>query len=158
MTESAVGAAPPDPTFESIESELQAVVRKLEDPEVPLEARLRLHDRAVSLHQSLEALLEAARRATEEARDETPAPPETGNARQVEPYEVVRDRLTAIVNTLEGDELPLARVVELHGEARRLAARCEAILSAAQAKITRDPIPSDTTPDPPDAPPDDVPF
>ena len=49
------------------------------------------------------------------------------------------------MNTLENEDLPLARVINLHGEAQRLAARCEAILGAAQEQITQTGITSGTT-------------
>ena len=41
------------------------------------------------------------------------------------------------MNALEADGLPLARVIELHREAQRLAARCEAILDGAQKQIEK---------------------
>ena len=161
MTETGTGAPPSAATFESLESRLQAVTQKLEDPAVPLEERLRLHERAVSMHKELEVILNAARAATSKAAG-APVSPSVEPSR--EPYEAVRDRLAQVVNALESDDLPLARVVELHGEARRLAARCEAILEGARGKIAQ---PAETTPAAPSgddrAPPrtpwhDDVPF
>ena len=131
MSEAGDPAPPPEATFESLEAELERVTRRLEDASVPLEERLQLHARAASMHGRLEALVEAARQATAEpGRD---AAPEGEDA--AEPYEKVRDRLGAVVNALEADDLPLARVVELHGEAQRLAARCEAILDGAQEAV-----------------------
>lgn len=124
-------APPPEATFESLEAELEQETRRLEDASVPLEERLQLHARATAMHRRLEALVEAARKATAEpGRD---AAPEDQDAAQ--PYEKVRDRLGAVVNALEADDLPLARVVELHREAQRLAARCEAILDGAQEAV-----------------------
>ena len=122
-------APPPEATFESLEAELEQVTRRLEDASVPLEERLQLHARANAMHGRLEALVEAARKATAEPD----AAPEGEDA--AEPYEKVRDRLGAVVNALEADDLPLARVVELHREAQRLAARCEAILDGAQEAV-----------------------
>ena len=131
MSEAGDPALPPEPTFESLEAELEQVTRRLEDASVPLEERLKLHARAVSMHGRLEALVDAARQATAETgRD---AAPEGEDA--AEPYEKVRDRLGAVVNALEADDLPLARLVELHREAQRLAARCETILDGAQEAI-----------------------
>ena len=137
MTESGNAAPQPEATFESLENELQAVIRRLEDPAVPLEERLRLHGRAVSMHKGLEAILEAARKATAGDVERGSAPGDAAAGAAPEPYEAVRDRLAQVVNALEGDGLPLARVIELHAEARRLASRCEAILEGAQEKITR---------------------
>lgn len=158
MTETTGGAPPPEPTFESIESELQAVMRKLEDPEVPLQERLQLHARAAALHQRLESILTAAREATGESGPEGDPPTAPAAENSAEPYEAVRDRLAAIVNTLEGDDLPLARIVALHAEARRLAARCEAILSAAQEEIARSTEASAAGPGAPETEPEDAPF
>ena len=131
MSEAGDPAPPPEPTFESLEAELEQVTRRLEDASVPLEERLKLHARAVSMHGRLEAIVDAARKATAETGKD--AAPEGGDA--AEPYEKVRDRLGAVVNALEADDLPLARLVELHREAQRLAARCEAILDGAQEAI-----------------------
>ena len=132
MTESGSPAPPPEPSFESLEAELKAVTAQLEDPAVPLEKRLRLHAGAVSRQRRLEAIVEAARKATSEAKPEDPRTGEGAGP----PYEVVRDRLAEVVNALEADDLPLARVIDLHREAQRLASRCEAILDAAQEQIT----------------------
>lgn len=133
MSEAGDPAPPPEATFESLEAELERATRRLEDASVPLEERLQLHARAASMHRRLEAIVEAARKATAEpARG---ASPEDEDA--AEPYEKVRDRLGAAVNALEADDLPLARVVELHREAQRLAARCEAILDGAQEAVAR---------------------
>ena len=137
MTASDASAPRSEPTFESLERELKTVTGRLEDPAVPLEERLRLHARAVALHTRLEATLEAARKTTgedgNEAGPKAKPPPDDGG----EPYEAVRDRLAEVANALERDDLPLARVVELHREAERLAARCEAILETAQDQIAR---------------------
>lgn len=137
MTESGNGAPQSEATFESLEKELLALLQGLEDPAVPLEERLRLHARAVSMHGRLEAVLEAARKATGEAGKRDGPRDEPAAETDREPYEAVRDRLAQVVNALEGGGLPLARVVELHGEAQRLATRCEAILDGAQREITR---------------------
>ena len=134
MTESGDPAPPPEATFESLEAELEKVTRELEDASVPLEQRLKLHARATSMHRRLEAVVEAARKATAETgKDAAPEGPSTGE----EPYEQVRDRLATVVNALEADDLPLARVIELHREAQRLAARCEAILDGAQEAVAQ---------------------
>ena len=136
---SATGDTSPvaEATFESLEAALEKVTRKLEDASVPLEERLGLHARAASLHRRLEAIVEAARQATTQTGGDTASkrPPDGEDA--AEPYERVRDRLAVVVNALEGDDLPLARVIELHREAQRLAARCEAILDGAQEQIER---------------------
>ena len=158
MTESGSTAPPPEPSFESVEAELKAVTAQLEDPAVALEERLQLHARAASMHQRLEAIVEAARKATSKATSEAAndAPNEAGppglpgagagaGEGPREPYEAVRDRLAEVVNTLENEDLPLARVINLHGEAQRLAARCEAILGAAQEQITQTGTTSGTT-------------
>ena len=148
MTESGSTAPPPEPSFESVEAELKAVTAQLEDPAVALQERLQLHARAVSMHKRLEAIVEAARKATSEAANNAAndAPNEAGppglpgplaGEGAKEPYEAVRDRLAEVVNGLESENLPLARVIDLHGEAQRLAARCEAILGAAQEQITQ---------------------
>ncbi len=131
MSEAGDPAPPPEATFESLEAQLEQVSRRLEDASVPLEERLQLHARAASMHGRLEAIVEAARKATAETGKD--AAPEGEDA--AEPYEKVRDRLAAVVNALEADDLPLARVIELHREAQRLAARCEAILDGAQEAV-----------------------
>ena len=137
MSESGDPAPPPDATFESLEAELERVTRRLEDASVPLEARLKLHARAASLHRRLEAIVEAARKATAGTGKDAAPGSRPGGEDAAEPYEKVRDRLAAVVNALEADDLPLARVIELHREAQRLAARCEAILDGAQEQIAR---------------------
>ena len=124
----------PKETFEALETGLQALTRKLEHAEVPLESRLRLHAQAVETHRRLEAALEAARKAILES-PATEEPDAAGAAAEAEPYEAVRDRLGGVVDELEREDLPLARVVELHGQARRLAARCEAILNTARKQL-----------------------
>lgn len=124
-------------TFESLENELKEVTAQLESPAVPLEKRLELHARAVSLHRRLEATLEDAEKATRDAAERASGPGGTASEVTSDPYEVVRDRLADVVRALEGDDLPLARVVELHGEAQRLAARCDAILAGAQQEIAQ---------------------
>lgn len=131
MSEPGDPAPPSEATFESLEAQLEQVTRRLEDASVPLEERLHLHARAASMHGRLEAIVEAARRATAEP-GKGAAPADEAAA---DPYEKVRDRLAAVVNALEADDLPLARVVELHREAQRLAARCEAILDGAQETV-----------------------
>ena len=114
MSEAGDPAPRPEATFESLEAELERVTRRLEDASVPLEERLQLHARAASMHRRLEALVEAARKATAETgKDAFP-----GDEDAAEPYEKVRVRLGAVVNALEADDLPLARVVELHREDR----------------------------------------
>lgn len=133
MSEAGDPVPPPEATFESLEAELEQATRRLEDASVPLEERLQLHARAAAMHRRLEAIVEAARKATAEPGKD--AAPEDKDA--AEPYEKVRDRLGAVVNALEADDLPLARVVELHREAQRLAARCEAILDGAQETVAR---------------------
>ena len=156
MTDPGSTAPPPEPSFESVEAELKAVTAQLEDAAVALQERLQLHARAVSLHQRLEAIVEAARKATSEAANDAAneAPNESGppglpgplaGEGAKEPYEAVRDRLAEVVNALESENLPLARVIDLHGEAQKLAARCEAILGAAQEQITTSGTPSGTT-------------
>ncbi len=149
MTESGSTVPPPEATFESLEAELKAVTAQLEDPAVPLEKRLRLHADAVSTQRRLEAIVEAARKATSETADcigndvgkdagkDAGAPGPRAGEGVPEPYEVVRDRLAEVVNALESEDLPLARVIGLHREAQRLAARCEAILGAAQEQINQ---------------------
>lgn len=137
MSGSGDPAPPPEATFESLEAELEQVTRRLEDASVPLEARLKLHARAAAMHRRLEATLEAARKATAETGEDAAPGSRTDGEGAAEPYEKVRDRLAAVVNALEADDLPLARVIELHREAQRLAARCEAILDGAQAAVAR---------------------
>ena len=137
MSEAGDPALPPDATFESLEAELEKVTRRLEDASVPLEERLKLHARAASMHRRLEAIVEAARQATAATGKDVASGSRPGGEDAAEPYETVRDRLAAVVNALEGDDLPLARVIELHREAQRLAARCEAILDGAQEQIAR---------------------
>ena len=88
------------------------------------------------MHRRLEAIVEAARKATAEPGKDAPQSG-PGGEDAAEPYEKVRDRLGAVVNALEADDLPLARVIELHREAQRLAARCEAILDGAQEAVAR---------------------
>ncbi len=132
MTEPGSTVPPAEATFESLEAELKQVTGQLESPAVPLEKRLQLHARAASMHRRLEAIVEAARKATSDAG---PEDPRTGEG-AAQPYEAVRDRLAEVVNALEADDLPLARVIDLHREAQRLASRCEAILDAAQEQIS----------------------
>ena len=137
MSASGDPAPPPEATFESLEAELEQVTRRLEDASVPLEERLKLHARAAAMHRRLEATLEAARKATAATGEDAAAGSRPGGEDAAEPYETVRDRLAAVVNALEADDLPLARVIELHREAQRLAARCEAILDGAQEAVAR---------------------
>ncbi len=147
MSGSGDPAPPPEATFESLEAELEQVTRRLEDASVPLEARLKLHARAASMHRRLEATLEAARKATAATGGDAAAGSRPGGEDAAEPYETVRDRLAAVVNALEADDLPLARVIELHREAQRLAARCEAILDGAQEVNARAAGGADAEPD-----------
>ena len=135
MSASSDPAAPPAATFESLETELEKVTRRLEDASVPLEERLGLHARAASLHRRLEAIVEAAREATGRTGGDAASGTAPDGEDAAEPYERVRDRLAEVVDTLESDGLPLARVIELHREAQRLAARCEAILDGAREQI-----------------------
>jgi exodeoxyribonuclease VII small subunit len=137
MTEPEDIATPPEATFETLEGALEKVTRQLEDASIPLEERLALHARAASMHRQLEAILEEARKATGGAEPEAASGDPSAAAPDAEPYEAVRDRLAAIVDALEADDLPLGRVVALHREAQLLAARCEAILDAAQERIER---------------------
>ena len=135
MSASGDTAPPPAATFESLEAELERVIRRLEDASVPLEERLGLHARAASMHRRLEAIVETARKAASRTgADATPVSAPDGED-AAEPYERVRDRLAEVVDALEADDLPLARVLELHREAQRLAARCEAILDGAREQI-----------------------
>lgn len=137
MSASGESAPPPAATFESLEAELATVTERLEDASVPLEERLRLHARATSMHRRLEAIVEAARKATSTTADHGASERPPDGEAPPEPYERVRDRLAEVVNALEADDLPLARVIELHREAQRLAARCEAILDGAQEQIEK---------------------
>ncbi len=137
MSEPGDPTPPPEATFEALEAELEAATRRLEDASVPLEERLELHARAASMHRRLEATLEAARKATAETGADAASGSRPGGEEAAEPYEKVRNRLAAVVSALEADDLPLARVIELHREAQRLAARCEAILDGAQEAVAR---------------------
>lgn len=121
-------AADPKEAFETLEAELRKATDRLEDASVPLEERLRLHTHAAGIQKKLEAALERASRTLAE-------PVEEGAAPDDEPYETLRDRLAETVATLEDEELPLVRVVELHRRARELAARCEAKLNLAQERV-----------------------
>ena len=137
MNESGDTAPPPQATFESLEAELEKVTRRLEDPSVPLEERLKLHASAASLHRRLEAIVEAARKAIAEPGKDTARESRPGGEDTAEPYEKVRDRLAAVVNALEAEDLPLGRIIELHREAQSLAARCEAILDGARDQVAQ---------------------
>jgi exodeoxyribonuclease VII small subunit len=74
-------------------------------------------------------------------------------------FEASLARLTEIVTELEGDQVDLARSVELYGEGRKLVARCEELLGVAE-KALREAgngtasIPEPTAPAA--APPDDL--
>ncbi len=118
----------PPTSYEALETELEAALEKLEAPGIPLEERLRLHNRATELYQSLEKGLAEAR-AELERRD--PAP-DTGEAGE---YEALSSRLEKTVTAMEDRELPLRRVLELRREALGLAARCERILENASGRI-----------------------
>lgn len=122
-------------TFEGLEEELRAALKRLEDPRVPLEARLRLHTRAAAIHERMEAALEIAEKTVGE-----PLPPPSGEDPDfpqglAEPYESVQQRLADTVERLGGEGLPLARVVALNRTARRLAERCEALLRGARREL-----------------------
>ncbi len=147
MTESQ--GADPKETFEALEAEVREATARLEDAELPLEERLRLHALATRIHERLEAALAEARR--------TLAEPVTADAAADDAaYETLRDELAETVTALETEGLPLARVLALHQRARRLAARCEAILMGAQERVGQLPDASREPGDEPDA--DDGPF
>lgn len=73
-----------DPTikdFEAAIAELEAIVRKLEDGDLPLETSLELYERGVTLSRYCHARLEAAERRIEILNDRgepRPAPPALG--------------------------------------------------------------------------------
>lgn len=128
--------------YERLETDLRKAVERLGAEELPLERRLALHGRAVRLQGQAEELLRTARQKTEaveQAADEDAAPDERAapGAEETEPYESLHERLEQVVRKLEesGDDLPLEEVVRLHAEAHGLAARCDAILKAAQGRI-----------------------
>lgn len=129
--------------YERLEADLRKAVERLGAEELPLEERLALHARAVRLQDRAEELLRAARRKTDAVERATgPDSPPDGSpsapkAEEAEPYESLHERLGEVVRRLEegGDDLTLGEVVRLHAEAHRLAARCEAILNAAQGRI-----------------------
>lgn len=135
---------PPDPeAFERLQRDLEAAVAKLGDEDLPLEERLALHAKAVGLHGRLEELLREARERAaaveREAGTEAAGGVAGGEAAGApdEPYEVLHSRLQEVVERLEDDDLPLAEVVRLHGEAHRLAARCDHLLKTAQGRVDR---------------------
>ena len=130
--------------YERLETELRKAVERLGAEELPLERRLALHGQAVRLQGQAEELLRTARRETEaveQAAEEDAAPDEQAadapGAEETAPYEALQKRLEEVVRRLEesGDDLPLEEVVRLHAEAHGLAARCDAILKAAQGRI-----------------------
>lgn len=148
--------------FERLQAELEAAVAKLGEEDLPLEERLALHAKAVGLHARLEELLGEAREraaAVEQAEGSEGAGGATGG-RADEPYEVLHTRLQAVVERLEDSDLALSEVVRLHGEAHRLAARCDHLLKTAQGRVDRltsrpgDSGSRDSAP-PPDPPEDD---
>jgi exodeoxyribonuclease VII small subunit len=65
----------PEPGFEELQRELEALVARLERGDVPLDEALALFERGERLHRSLVERLERAEIAIEELRsDEAPAP------------------------------------------------------------------------------------
>lgn len=138
-------ASPPGlEDYERLETDLREAVERLGAEELPLERRLALHGRAVRLQGQAEELLRAARRKTEaveQAAEADSAPDERAadapGAEETEPYESLHERLEQVVRRLEesGGDLALEEVVRLHAEAHGLAARCSAILKAAQGRI-----------------------
>ena len=131
MTE-ADGGAPSG--FEALEARLETALEKLEDSGTPLEERIRFHTEAVRLHAEMERVLEAARKEVAAADDSpgAPRPSPAGEPVADEPYERVLDRLKQTVEEMEQDDLPLARILDLHRQAGALAERCETILKSAQ--------------------------
>lgn len=130
--------------YERLETDLRKAVERLGVEELPLEERLALHGRAVRLQGQAEELLRTARRKTEaveQAAGEDTTPDEKAATppieEETEPYETLHQRLEEVVRKLEegGDDLPLDEAVRLHAEAHGLAARCNAILKAAQGRI-----------------------
>ena len=77
--------------FESAIAELEAIVKRLEDGDLPLEKSLELFERGVQLSRFCHSKLEEAERRVElltERGEVTPAPPSLG----VDPGEVDRSR------------------------------------------------------------------
>ena len=77
--------------FESAIAELEAIVKRLEDGDLPLEESLALFERGVQLSRFCHSKLEEAERRVElltERGEVTPAPPSLG----VDPGEVDRSR------------------------------------------------------------------
>ena len=77
--------------FESAIAELQTIVKRLEDGDLPLEKSLELFERGVQLSRFCHSKLEEAERRVElltERGEVTPAPPSLG----VDPGEVDRSR------------------------------------------------------------------
>ncbi len=121
--------------FEDLERSLGEALRELEDEsaEIPLERRVALHAKAVRLHAAMEDVLAAAEKEVRPGGDGEASEP-TGAA-PAEPYEQTLGRLRETVRELERDDLPLARVIELHHLAEALTGRCEAILASAQKRL-----------------------
>ena len=124
------------PSFEELEKRLNEVLERLEDPEAPLEERVKRHREAVRLHSRMDAVLADARRQVQATEAGSAAETRAGGAvADGEPYEKVLARLSAAVEELERDDLPLARVLALHQTAEALADRCEVILKEAQGTL-----------------------
>lgn len=126
----------PAPGFEELEKGLNEALARLEDPDAPLEERVKRHREAVRLHGRMDDILVAAGQAlaaTPSDSDGDPGPDDPPVSE--EPYEKILARLTRAVENLEREDLPLARVLELHGEAEALAGRCEAILKSAEGAL-----------------------
>ena len=141
-------------TFEQLEKRLHEALARLEDPDAPLEERVRQHREAVRLHARMDAVLAEARDLVKPAEAKTGTPPDAAD----EPYEKVLARLTAAVEELEREDLPLARALQLHREAEALADRCESILKSAQGTLEElTPGAISNTPAPPDDIPPDLP-
>ncbi len=123
-------------SFEQLEERLNEALQRLEDPDAPLEERVERHREAVRLHARMDDVLDDARKALKatDEKDGTDRRSEEAVAGE-EPYEKLLARLTAVVEALERDGLPLARVLELHREAKALADRCESILNSAQGTL-----------------------
>lgn len=80
-----------DPTikdFEAAVAELEGIVKKLEEGDLPLERSLELYERGVQLSRFCHAQLEQAERRIEildERGELRPAPPDLANARPEDP-------------------------------------------------------------------------
>jgi len=128
-------ATSPDPTFEALETDLAKALDALDRAGLALEERLRLHERAVGLHDELRKKLSAAEAELERIAEQPPRPEKVDQ--KPEPYEIVRDRLEQVVEALESGDLTLADVVKKRREAELLAKRCHAILDSATGRIQR---------------------